>query len=226
MTRFTASLYHSNLNQLTGPIDVLIGCGDLPYGCMDFIVTQPHVEHALCVHGNHDRPQSLPSGRRTDRPLGWINVDRRVIYLKKLDLLVAGLQGSTHYSAGDGCQYTEREMAYRALTVIPQLLPNRALRGRYVDVFIAHAPPKASTTAPKAHIRGSGPPCDSSSGLSRGLFLRGHHHRYGREIWHTQHQHTDIVNVHPFCMITYDGETVTVNNRRLQRLPGSGYRVA
>ena len=53
----TDSLYHSNLNQLTGPIDVLIGCGDLRYGYMGFIVTQTHVENALCVHGYHDRPQ-------------------------------------------------------------------------------------------------------------------------------------------------------------------------
>jgi len=28
----TNSLYHLNLGQWTGPIDVLIDCGDLPYG--------------------------------------------------------------------------------------------------------------------------------------------------------------------------------------------------
>ena len=222
----TNSLYHSNLDQLTGPIDVLIGCGDLPYDYMDFIVTQTHVEYALFVHGNHDRPQSLPNGKRIDHPLGWINIDRRVVYLKKLDLLVAGLQGSIRYSARADYQYTEVEMASRALSLIPQLLLNRVLRGRYVDVFIAHSPAEGIHDSPQGAHRGFRTVLRLIQWLKPRLFLHGHNHRYGQEIWHTQHQRTDIVNVHPFCMITYDADAVTVSNRHLQRLPGGGKAVA
>jgi len=221
----TNSLYRSNLSELTGPIDVLIGCGDLPYGYMDFIVTQTHVEHALCVHGNHDRPPSSPNGKRSDHPLGWIDVDQRVIYLKKLDLLVAGLQGSIRYSAGADYQYTEGEMARRALSLIPQLLLNRVLRGRYVDILIAHAPAEGIHDSPQGAHKGFRTFLRLIKQFEPRLFLHGHNHRYGQDIWHTQHQQTDIVNVHPFCIITYDGETVTVNNRHLRQSPGSSYRV-
>jgi len=61
---------------------------------LDFIVTQTRVKHALFLHGNHDGPQSLPDGERTDQPLGWSNSDRRAVYLKKLALLAVGLPGS------------------------------------------------------------------------------------------------------------------------------------
>lgn len=217
----TRALYRPNLNQLIGPIDVLIGCGDLPYSYMDYVLTQTHSHHAFFVHGNHDSAQTLPDGSKTDHPRGWVNVDRRVVYLKKPDLLVAGLQGSIQYSPGAVYQYTENVMARRALKLIPQLLLNRVFRGRYVDIFITHAPAKGIHDSPQGAHKGFRTFLELIQRFEPRLFLHGHNHRYGRTTWHTQTQHTDIVNVHPFCMITYEGDTVAVNNRRLSQQPNS-----
>jgi len=68
-------------------IDVLTGCGDLSDGYVDSMGTQTHVEHALRVNGNHDRPQALLNGRGTDHALRWGYVDRRTVYPEKLDLV-------------------------------------------------------------------------------------------------------------------------------------------
>ena len=108
--------------------------------------------------------------------------------------------------------------------MIPQLLLNRPLKGRYVDIFIAHAPAEGIHDGSQGAHKGLRTFLRLIERFEPRLFLHGHNHRCGQEIWHTQHQHTDIVNVHPFCMITYDGDTVTVSNRHLQRPSGSGYR--
>jgi len=210
----TDALYHANLKQLTGPIDLLVSCGDLPYGYMDFIVTQTCVADAIFVHGNHDRPLMTVDGEGPRDPLGWTDADRRSIYVKEHDLLIAGLQGSILYSGETEYQYTQRQMAFRALRLIPQLLANRVRRGRYLDILIAHAPAAGIHDFPRGAHTGFAIFLRLIERFEPRLFLHGHNHRYGQAAWHTRHQNTDIVNVHPYRTIDFDREGMTINSRR------------
>jgi uncharacterized protein len=205
-------LYHANLTQLTGHVDLLLGCGDLPYSYMDFIVTQSGAHRALFVHGNHDRPERLPDGQRINQPRGWNDADRRVIFIKELDLLVAGLQGSIRYTPGRQYQYSERHMRWHALHLFPQLLWNRARYGRYLDILIAHAPAETIHDSPDGAHKGFRVFLQLMAWFKPRLFLHGHHHRYGTARWHTRYLETDVVNVHPFCIIDYNEASIAFKN--------------
>jgi hypothetical protein len=57
------------------------------------------------------------------------------------NLLVAGVSGSIRYNAGLS-QYTERQMLFKLLKMLPRLLVNKLKYGRFVDIFLTHAPPE------------------------------------------------------------------------------------
>ena len=56
-------------------------------------------------------------------------------------LLIAGLGGSTRYNDGEH-QFTESQMRRRIFRLIPRLLINRLIFGRFLDIFVTHAPPR------------------------------------------------------------------------------------
>jgi Icc-related predicted phosphoesterase len=55
-------------------------------------------------------------------------------------LLLAGIEGSLNYNQGR-YQYTQTEMWMMIFAMVPRLLINRLLYGRYLDIFVTHAPP-------------------------------------------------------------------------------------
>ena len=55
-------------------------------------------------------------------------------------MLLAGVEGCLKYNDGP-FQYTQAEMWARVFLLIPGLLRNHLRRGRYLDVFVTHAPP-------------------------------------------------------------------------------------
>jgi Icc-related predicted phosphoesterase len=212
----TDALYHTNLNELTGPLDLLLACGDLPYRYMEFIVTQARVRHAYFVHGNHDQPQRLSNNRLLKEPGGWTNIDRRSVYIRRHDLLVAGLEGSMRYKPDGSYQYSELEMALRARRLELKLLFNRVRYGRYLDIFISHAPAQGIHDTPTVAHRGFRVFRRLLTRYKPRLFLHGHNHRYGPGPWHTKHQATQVINVHPFCLIEIQGDKIKFGNVRHQ----------
>jgi len=204
-------LYQRSLSDIVGDVDVLLSCGDLPYSYMEFVVTQTRVRDAFFVHGNHDHPQEY-GGRLIESPGGWVNIDRRAVYVRHHDLLIAGLQGSIRYARRAPYQYTTREMAQRALRLVPQLLVNKARHGRYLDILITHSPAYGIHDRPVGAHRGFPVFVRLIDAFRPRLFLHGHNHRYGRSTWHTRHAETDVVNVHPFCIIDLDDGAVTLKH--------------
>ena len=59
---------------------------------------------------------------------------------RKTPLLIAGASGSIKYNNGQ-CQYTDRQMKAKLICMIPKLLLNKILYGRYLDIFLTHATP-------------------------------------------------------------------------------------
>ncbi len=209
-------LYRPSFLDELKPIDLLLGCGDLPYTYMEYLVTQSRAHDAFFVHGNHDKAQSLGDGRILQAPGGWVDVDRRAEHARAARLIIAGLEGCIRYRPMYAYQYTELEMRLRAQTLMLKLQLNRIRYGRALDVFIAHAPPR--------HIH------DSVEGAHRGfetfvriidhfhphLFLHGHHHMYGTQGWHTKRGETHVVNVHPYRILDIEDDRLVVDNVTLE----------
>ncbi len=117
-------------------IDMILGCGDLPYTYLEYLVTILNVP-MFYVPGNHD-PEFV-WGHAATRAEGGINIDREVICAK--DLILAGLGGSIRYRPDGVNQYTQNEMYWRMFRLIPRLIRNRWKYGRALDVLVTHSPP-------------------------------------------------------------------------------------
>lgn len=113
-------------------VECIISCGDLPEHYLDFIVTNLNVP-LFFVHGNHD-----PSGGKKILA-GGINLDERVITYK--GIIIAGLEGSYWYNGGIH-QYTEREMYFKYLRLLPALWWCKIHHKRFLDILVTHAPPQ------------------------------------------------------------------------------------
>jgi predicted phosphodiesterase len=107
-----------------GKVDLLVSCGDLKTGYLDYLATTLNVP-CVYVRGNHD-------GAHREVP-GWENADRRIVTVG--GLRVAGLEGSRWYG-GHGVEVGESAMALRA-----RLLGWRIALAGGVDLLLTHAPP-------------------------------------------------------------------------------------
>lgn len=59
---------------------------------------------------------------------------------RQTPLLITGVSGSIKYNDGL-CQYTDTEMLFRLLLLVPKLLFNRIFYGRFTDILLTHATP-------------------------------------------------------------------------------------
>lgn len=119
-------LYERLDNTSFADVDLVISCGDLPPGYLEFIVTMVNVP-CYYVPGNHDE-RFLE-----EVPPGWEALDDRIAIHKGLRML--GLGGSMRYKPGP-FQYTERDMKFRLL----KLLPSLWLHKNKIDILVTHAP--------------------------------------------------------------------------------------
>lgn len=117
-------------------IDLIVGCGDLPYPYLENLVSLLNV--SMCyVPGNHD-PAYDPNHSETCAE-GGSNVDLKLERVKKF--LIGGLGGSVRYRPDGVNQYTQTEAYVRAFRLLPGLLRNRIKYGRALDILITHSPP-------------------------------------------------------------------------------------
>jgi len=131
-------IYSSQIRGRFGDVDLVLACGDLPYSYQEFIISSLNKPLAF-VHGNHDPEFEYGPGEPRAYPHGGLNLHRNVMEVK--GLLLAGVEGSIRYSENSRYQYTQGEMWGHVLRMIPGLLWNKLARGRYLDIFVSHAPP-------------------------------------------------------------------------------------
>ncbi|MGC9356986.1 MAG: metallophosphoesterase family protein [Anaerolineae bacterium] len=197
-----STLFSRDVRKYVGPIDVLLSCGDLPYSYLEYLVTRLHTRHAYYVHGNHDSPEYRHDNTTLTAPGGWVNLDRRSVFVRKENLLVAGLEGSLRYKPDAPYQYTQGQMRRRALHLMVKLTFNYVLHGRFLDILITHSPPAGIHDGPDWPHRGFEIFPALMKRFRPRLLLHGHKHRYGPMPWRTRFEETVVVNVHPFRLIT------------------------
>jgi uncharacterized protein len=132
-------IYSQAITDRFGDIDLLIGCGDLPYYYLEYMISMLD-KPLYYVRGNH-APRTVEEGTGGPRTAPWGGFDlHRKVKQDSSGLIMAGIEGSVRYN--QGCyQYTQLEMWSFVLRMVPRLLINRMLYGRYLDIFVTHAPP-------------------------------------------------------------------------------------
>ena len=117
-------------------IELILGCGDLPYPYLENLVTFLNVP-LFYVPGNHD-PTYNPN-----TPLahveGGSNLDLKLARHKKF--LIGGFGGSIRYRPDGTNQHTQTESYLRVFRLLPRLFLNRINYGRALDILITHSPP-------------------------------------------------------------------------------------
>jgi Icc-related predicted phosphoesterase len=117
-------------------VELIVGCGDMPYAYLEYLVTILNVP-MFYVPGNHDArfdPQSEKAHAE-----GGLNLDLKIVRHNKF--LIGGFGGSIRYRPDGINQYTQSEAYLRAFAMLPRLLLNRMQYGRALDILISHSPP-------------------------------------------------------------------------------------
>ena len=193
--RVVDAIYSPQACDLYGDVDLVIGCGDLPYYYLEYVVTVLKVP-LMYVHGNHDAVQYMSDGRRVSQPEGCISLEGRIIEYK--GLLLAGLGGSMRYQPGAIHQYSEGEMRSRVMGLIPQLATNYLQHGRPLDVLVTHSPPFGIHDGEDLPHTGFKAFLTLMKYAKPRYLLHGHTHLYRRDsVSRSEFEATQVVNVYP-----------------------------
>jgi hypothetical protein len=132
-------VYSPRIVQRFSDVDLVIGCGDLSYFYLEFIISSLDIP-LYFVRGNHaEKIEYSTAGERT-APWGAVDLHKKVRRDPDSGLILAGVEGSVRYKPGD-YQYSQLEMWLIVLQLVPRLLWNKIRYGRYLDIFVSHAPP-------------------------------------------------------------------------------------
>jgi len=132
-------IYSEALKERHNDVSFVLSCGDLPYEYLEYITSGLN-KPLYFVHGNHDLYKKVKQDNTRSFPLGGDNLHRKIY--RKHGLLMAGIEGSIRYNRKTRYQYTQGEMWGHVFRLVPGLLFNKFLYGRFLDIFVTHAPPR------------------------------------------------------------------------------------
>ncbi len=188
-------IYSANLKSRFADVDLVLSAGDLALEYYDFIVSTLN-KPLLFVFGNHHlegrpgRPDPFDARTSWEKGVGATCVEGRVMRVK--GLLLAGLGGSIWYNGGEN-QYRDFGMFFSILKLIPGMLWNRLVHGRYLDILLTHSPPYGINDLPD--------PCHT--GFRAFLWFMRHFHPA-----YLVHGHVHLYDRNAVREATYGGTTV------------------
>ncbi len=191
-------LYSSKIPDHFRDIELILGCGDLPYEYLEFLVSVFNVP-LLYVPGNHD-PKFNPHDPASQAE-GCDIIDQRIERVKGLNL--AGMGGSIRYKPSSSNQYTQTEMYIRFMTLLPGLLKQRIRIHAVLDIVIAHSPPFGThDDSDPAHV-GFFAFRDFIRAFKPHYFLHGHTLDYKSNLLPamTKIGPTTVINVNPYKLL-------------------------
>ncbi len=200
--RVVDKLYRSDVKQLYPDVQLLVGCGDLPFYYLDFLVSSFDVP-LVYVLGNHDLGlQYTSDGSTLSEAVGGVNVHGRVVQRK--GLIIAGLEGSMRYKPDREVMYTENEMRRQVALLAPRLVLNRARFGRALDILVTHSPPFGIHDMPDLPHTGFKVFRTFLSMFRPKYLLHGHIHVLRNDmVCATDYEQTCVLNVFPYRLFEY-----------------------
>ncbi|NTU82981.1 MAG: metallophosphoesterase [Chloroflexales bacterium] len=145
------AIYSLNIKQRYPDVGLILGCGDLPYYYIEFVVSMLNVP-CFYIHGNHDTPEIHENGVEVNEARGAVCLEGWGV--RHEGLLIAGLGGCLRYRPDGTNMYSDAEMMRRAWRLVPWMLFNHYRYGRYLDLLITHAPPLGIHNGPDYPHRG------------------------------------------------------------------------
>ena len=207
-------VYSSHIKERFGDVDMVIGAGDLPMEYLEFIASSLN-KPVLFVFGNHNlkrlnhfrKGQSsmfenqLESGL-VPESFGSTHIDNTVMHIK--GLLIGGLGGSIRYNNGEN-QFSELQMYFKVFRMIPRMLWNRIIHGRYIDILVAHSAPFGINDKDDPCHRGFKTFLWFMGTFKPRFLLHGHIHLYDQNaIRETSFNGTRIINVYDYYRLTLE----------------------
>ncbi len=198
-------IYSTTLRDRMPDIQLVIGCGDVPASYLEFL-TDSLRKPVYYVLGNHAEEITRAGSRGTPRlPEGCTNLGGTVVRDPVHGIIMAGLPGSPRYSEHDPVQYTEVQMAWMIIRMVPRLLWNRMRHGRALDILVTHAPPRGINDAEDVAHRGFVMMRHFLKWFRPPYQLHGHVHIYDRSQSHiATFEQTEIINVYPYQRLDLD----------------------
>jgi Icc-related predicted phosphoesterase len=130
-------LYSPVIKDRFRDVNLIISCGDLPFFYLEYMVSMLNVP-LLYVHGNHANREIQTTGAPKRKPEGGQGLHGMTV--NENGALLAGVDGCLQYNYGP-YQYSQSEMWFNVFRLIPGMMRNKLRFGRYLDVFVTHAPP-------------------------------------------------------------------------------------
>lgn len=201
-------VYSTSVKERYKDVSFVISAGDLPMEYLDFIVSAMN-KPVYFVFGNHNLNEFGQYHRIDDRNDAFRPENNRLRYefghgatylgftgKREGNLLLAGVSGSKRYNNGLN-QYTEGQMKRKLLALVPRLLLNKLLYGRYLDIFVTHASP--------AGIHDKSDPCHQGFECFKWFMdtfmprylIHGHIHLYDlQDIRVSRYRETTVINAY------------------------------
>jgi uncharacterized protein len=191
-------LYSTQVAERFRDVELILGCGDLPYNYLEFLVTSMNIP-LLYVPGNHD--PAYDDKNAAARAEGCEYLDREVRSVNGLN--IAGVGGSIRYRPGGPNQYTQSQMYFHMSSFIPKLLWYLPKHGNILDIMIAHSPPRGIHDDNDQAHTGFSAFRDFIQTFKPRYFLHGHTMAYKSNIVSTITNvgTTTVINVYPYRII-------------------------
>lgn len=202
-------VYSCNVKERFKDIDLVISAGDLPMEYLDFIVSSLN-KPVLFVFGNHNLSEfglyhnNSVAGQGIDKTHG-MNICKMnthgATYIgfkthKEGSLLVAGVSGSLNYNNGLN-QYTDTQMKFKLMRMIPTLVWNKIRHGRYLDILVTHASPLGIHDKPDPCHKGFASFLWFIKKFSPRYLIHGHIHLYDlQDIRVSTYLSTTVINAY------------------------------
>jgi Icc-related predicted phosphoesterase len=202
-------VYSAHIKERFADVDLILSAGDLPMDYLDYIISTLN-KPMYFIFGNHHTQEQ----KFFKRIRGFPFIENRQFYtcgaiylgtkVKIEDnFIIAGLGGSMRYNNGAN-QYTDFEMFIEVIKLIPRLLWNRIVHGRYVDILLTHAPPRGIHDKKDRCHTGFKSYLWFMKAFKPKYLVHGHIHLYDlREVRCTKWKDTTVINAYSHYVINF-----------------------
>ena len=208
--------------------DLLIGCGDLSPGYMDYMASEFKARFSVLIHGNHDRkyfnnPYKDENEKYSSVYRGFFILNHGMINVKKYikkDLLIAGFSGALSYGKRP-FHFKESDVTKLKREISIKMLLKRQNR---IDIMVSHTPPLIKKTLEKfdSYHHPSEKLAEIFDKYSPNIWLYGHIHRnYSFQdfdfLLKKEEKETFLINSEPVKFIKYDEENkkiISIKNKK------------
>jgi len=195
-------LYQPKIVDRFYDIDLILSCGDLPHYYLEYMISMLNIP-LYYVNGNHASKLEFTTGGERKFPWGARNIHKSCV-TDDTGLLLAGIEGCLRYNLGN-FQYTQSEMWTFVYKLIPKLFLNKLRYGRFLDIFLSHAPPWKIHDQEDLPHQGIKAFRWLIKVFQPAYHLHGHIHVYRNDaVTNTRYINTDVINCYGYKELSFD----------------------